>query len=593
MPNILQRKLSISDQRELLNAIKTTRQREAEILQSYYDGNMYEGRPSYLDRESDTPRLERAPCVRYPLVKAAVDSNVALAMGGTRFPRVLSMSSEDDSDFDPDFGLNKADSRTADQFNAKLIGVAGLEQPFRQAYRMAQVARSAVMLLSYRQGLPYVDVISPKICTPTFDDNDPDCVIAVEIRFRYVDSFWNADARESWPVVREYRRVIDQKQDVVYATRDVWDKDDITPTSAVQRKTVHGFGFCPVRWYARQRPSFAVGGYDGIAVHDGKLVEIDAINHALSSRHIGAMYAGDPIMFGAGISPDDSFGQPGRVARADMIDPMAKPTEWDRTVWGFGGRSGGAIRKEPGALYRVDAPDAKLSFLTLPADALDAIDKHAQDLCSKVREALKYVWIDPEQLTGSGDVSGKTLSFVFSSQVNALNDDRADFWRACMLPTLGLIYRMLVTQSDGVFLPGLKKTLPILQRFLVQLAGGRTVFMAPQLQARWGDYFEPSDVDEATRVSTSTGALTAGVITTATAVEHIKDVFAISNVDQYVESLAAEKVQRQADAVANAQAMATAAPGQPPPPASGAKAAVAPAAKQGKQPPKRADKGAQ
>lgn len=555
----LRTKLDPSSIAKLLNAIKTPRQRECEILQAYYDGTMYDGRPSYFDRQSQLPRLERAPCVRYPLAKAAIDSNVALSMGGARFPRVLSMSSEDDSDFDPQYGLSPEDSATLDQFNAKAMQVAGLDQQFRQAYRVAQAARSAGLVLSYRNGLPAIDVLWPKICAPTFDAANPDSVVSLEIRYRYVDQFSDpvTTGGDWWPVVKEYRRVIDAKNDTVYQVKEIWNITDTTPTAVVQSRVAHGFGFCPVRWYARQRSSFAVGGYDGVAVHDGRLTEIDAINHALSSRHLAAMYAGDPIMVGIGVDSSDDMGASGRLATPESLDPMGSRRSVENQVWGFGGALGGsAIRKEPGQLYRLSGEGADLKYVSLQADALDAISDHTADLCSKTREALRYVWIDPEKLTGSGDVSGKTLAFVFSSQVNAINDDRADFWRACLLPTLGLIYRMLAARSDGVFLPGIAKALPILQRFLVKLADGSVSFMAPQLMPRWGDMFEPSDVDESTRVATSVQALQAGIITTQVAVEHVKDVFAISAVDQHVEALADEKAQKQADAVANAQAMA-------------------------------------
>lgn len=572
------RKLTDSEVAALVAAIKTPRTKQLERLQAYYDGTQYDGRPSYLDRESDTPRLERAPCVKYPLVKAAIDSNVALSMGGTRFPRVLSMSSEDDSNFDPDFGLAKADSEVLDQFNAKLIQVCGFEAGFRKAYRVAQAARSAALIFCYRNGLPTLDVVWPSCCTPTFDDADPTCVKSLEIRYRYVDTISDPaiTGGDFWPVVREYRRVIDDTNDTVFTVKTIWDKTDTAPstTPAKGQPVAHGFGVCPVVWYARQKQGYSAAGYDGCALHDGKLTELDAINHALSSRHLGALYAGDPIMVGTGVTPDDSLGTAGRLARAEKIDPSAKPTEWDRELYGSGGN--GAIRKEPGALWRVANKDAKIGYCTLPADALAAIDQHAQDLCSKVREALRYVWIDPEKLTGSGDISGKTLAFVFSAQINLINEDRSDLWCGCILPSLGMVYRMLVTKSAGLFVPGLKKAIPILQNFLVPVASGGVAFMAPQLMPRWGDFFEPSDVDESTRCATAASSLKAGIIVKKTAVEHVKDVFAISNVDQYVDALEKEAADNQQKAIDGAAQMAKA-QGGPPQAAAGPTAAAKPA----------------
>jgi hypothetical protein len=265
------------------------------------------------------------------------------------------------------------------------------------------------------------------------------------------------------------------------------------------------------------------------------------------------MYTGDPMLCGTGVDPDDSLGTMGRTARAEPL-PGEQKSEWDRAL--YGGGTDGAIRKGPGELWRVPDPTAKLFYLVLPPGALDALDQHAADLCSKERESFRYVWIDPEKLTGSGDISGKTLAFVFSSQVNAVNDDREDLTRACFLPCLGMVYRMLLAVKNpaGVYVPGVQKVLPILKRFLVTLETGAVTFIAPQLEVKWGDMFEPSDADEATRVQTATSAV-GKLITRKTAIDHVKSVFNIENTDQYVDELEKELDDNQQKAIANAQAI--------------------------------------
>lgn len=537
---------SEADALKLVDALKSHRAKELERLQAYFEGTQYDGRPLYLDSKSDAPRFERKPCVIYPLAQAAIESNVALALGGTRFPRILSLSSEDDSAFDASQGLDQKSSEILDQFNAKLVDVCGFASSFRQAYRMAQAARSVALIGCYRNGLPALDPVWAKLCEPTFDPADPCTVIRLEIRYRYIewqrDSSLKPDGSEI-PVCKEYRRVIDDQTDTVYQPKEVWDLSDIEPSKAPFGTPIqHGFGFCPVRWWARRRQSFAIGGYDGLALHDGKLSELDAINHALSSRHLAALYTGDPIKCATGVDPDEGFGTIGRTARPENIDPSVK-TGWDKAMYGAGDVR--AIRQSPGELWRTPAEAAKFYYLALPKGALDALDSHASDLCSRVREALRYVWLDPEKLTGSGDVSGKTLAFVFSSQLNAVSEDRDDLGRNLMLPSLGMVYRMMIAKSDGLYVPGLKKALPILQRFLVSVQGGKTIFIAPQLQLKWGDYFEPSDLDESTRSKTAIDAYNANLVTLKSAVEHLKDVFAIGSVDQYIDALAKEKADRQ------------------------------------------------
>jgi hypothetical protein len=588
------RKLTPADAQRLVDAGKSPRSRELERLQAYYDGTQYAGLVPYLDLASGKPRFERAPCIKYPLAKAAIESNVALAMGGQRFPRVLSMSSENDALLDGDFGLSQPDSETLDAFNAKLIELCGLADAFAHAYRVSQASRSGCLVLGYRNGLPSLDVHWPAFCTPTFNDTNPAQVDALEIRYRYIDRFRDLviTGGQWWPIVREYRRVIDGKNDTVFKPKDIWDENDLDPTTQVQSRNPHGFGFCPVVWYARQRPCMTVGGFDGVAVHDGKLDELDAINHALSSRHLAAMYCGDPITTAFGFNDDDLLGTAGRSAQ---LNPnVTERTSWDDAIGSS--RQTARIRKGPGELMRSENADASVAYVTLPADALDAIDKHAQDIAAKIREALRYVWLDPTALSGAGDISGKTLAFVFSSQLHAVSQDRGDFGRNCLLPTLATIYRALVAKSDGVYLPGLAKALPIIKRFLVDTEAG-PMFIAPQLYLKWGDFFEPSDTDEATRVSTATAAATAGLITKQTAVEHVRDVFAIGNVDQYVDALEEEALEKQQKALESAQAMAVIkGPPQPgddqqqgaaSPPAAAAKPAAPPIPKRGLKPAKK------
>lgn len=575
MPSALgRRKLSEDDAQKLVNASKSARARELEALQAYYEGKQYDGKADYFDQNSNTPRLERKPCINYKIVKAAVKSRVDLAMGGNRFPRVLSGGSEDDTTFDDRFGLSPQDSQVLDQFNAKLFDVCGLAPCLRESMRIALAGRSVALVGCLRNGMPYLDPVWPALCEPTFDPQDPCLVVKLEIRYRYIERTRDLlldPSGESVPFVYEYRRVIDGTNDITYVPKPIWDPLDFELGTQEQTKIAHGFGFCPVLWYARDRVSYAVGSYDGCAVHDGMSTDIDGINHALSSRHLAAMYAGDPMLVASGVSPDETLGTMGRTARPQPL-PGQTRTEWDNALYGGGDQQ--AIRKSPGQLYRITDAQGKMQYVTLPPGALDAVSAHASDVCSRTREGLQYVWIDPEKLTGAGDISGKTLAFVFSAEVNAVNGDREDFGRKCFLPALGLIYRMLLKKDPAqIYVPGIKKVSGILARFLVTFEGGRQAFIAPQLKIKWGDMFEPSDVDQSTRVTNATNARDKGVITLATAVEHVKDVFAIQNTDQYVEQLQKEADEKQKRALQNAQDMAAASGG----PTQGAPNAAKPA----------------
>ena len=587
----LRRKLSDADVIAFVDAGKSPRTRRLEKIQSYHDCTAYDGRPSWWDTRS--PLQERAPCIVYPFVARAVNSNVAFAMGEGKFPTLLSMSSEDD-DLDPSFGLSKADSVTLDAFNAKMVDLAGLATTFRAAAKMAQAACSAALILCLRKGLPSVDLAWSKTCTPTFDPQDPKTVTSLTIRYRYVEPTWFASAGEFWPIVKEYLRIIDATNDTTYLPAEIWDKADSGPVTPDPLQTrPHGFSFCPVVWYSHRKEAAATNDVDGKAIHQKATTQVEALDFTISQRFRAGLYAGDPQWSITGVSPDDGPGAQGRRPNVPAMnaDVPAAQRGFDGSMY-LASNGGGAIRKGPGEIWRTESPDAKVTQHTLPGDALKSLQDNEADLLAKLSDSLGVVIIDGSTVKGAGDLSGRTLAFVFSSQLNLVSEFRDEFGRNCILPVICMFYRMLIAVSGvGVYLPGVKKALPILLKFQKSITSGGSIWVDPQIKLKWGDYFDPSDTDEATRVQTAIQALTASppLITHASAVEHIKSVFAISNVDQYVKAVLDEAATRSANNVANAQAMMAGIPvGNDPtappnnsPPVTNANPSAAPSAKPG------------
>lgn len=565
------RKLRESEIQKLLDAGKTQRARELEYLQSVFEGTQYVGRPSFFS--DDVPMQEREPCCQYRLAAIGIESNAAFAMGEGRFPSVLSLSSEDDSAFDDDLGLSPKDSKAVDSFNAKLLDLANLQTVFTNAYKMAQAARSVAIVLGFRAGLPFADLVWSKLCTPTFGDpDDPTRCTRLEIRYRYTE-LWRDQIRtggEWWKRVFEYLRVIDDTADTEYWPVAIWEETDpgvVEGSSPVRAQTKHGFKLCPVHWYARNRETNVASTPDGHALHDGPAIcgMLEQIDLGISQRHRAAVYVGDPQTVVSGVSAEDPIGNVGR-----KVQPVPDPRDvdangrlkgpWAAAMYGGpkGGGGTGALRRGAGEVWRIQDPSGKATLLTLPADALDGLDKDVQDLVQKVCDDIGICIIDLALFKGAGDLSGRTLSFLFSKQINRVSQDRKDLGRNCILPVLNLFYRMLLASPDGVYLPGLKKLLPILKRFYKPVAGQeKPIWFAPQLKLSWGDFFEPSDTDEQTRVNTALGAL-GKLITIETALEHVKGVFAIGSVDQYAKQLQKQKDDQQQRDIDNAAALANA-----------------------------------
>ena len=591
----------------LVNAIKTPRVMTLERLQAFVEGTQYDGRPDFFS--DDKPLQERAPNIVCRLPHIAVESNVAFAMGEGRFPAVLSMLSENDRFFDSDLGLSDDESKVMDAFNARLIDVAALQQVFRGSYRMALSSRSVAMVLGFRNGLPFADLIWSKLCFPTFGDpSDPTICTRLEIRYRYTQPWRDPmlTGGKVWTRVFEYLRIIDDTNDTVYEPVPVWDISDrgaVEGQSQTRSQVPHGFGFCPVHWYAHERASVVGDDVDGKAVHDGSLGLIEQLDLALSQRHRAALYAGDPQLILIGVNEDDAVGNTGASAQSPMQplldgDRAKGSQQWQRA---FGAGQGGGkskLRRGAGEVWRITDAAGKAVLLTLPSDALDALDKDAKDLLAKICDIIGVTIVDPASVSGAGDLSGRTLSFLFSKQINRVSQDREDLGRRCILPVLNLFYRMLLAKKDGVYLAGADKVRPILQRFYRPVTGApKPVWFCPQLKLKWGDYFEPSDMDEKTRIDGANAALAGGIITTATAVEHVRGVFQISSVDQYVKTLEDEKAKKaadraKADSDKNAQMMSAmkalggnGKPGQPPPASNGGGPSAKPDGSSAKAPP--------
>lgn len=552
----------------MLEAGKSPRFRRLETYQRYWDCSIYEGRPGFLDQSIDVPLLERAPCIVYPIVRAATQTITSMSMGLGKFPEILSMTSEDDTLFDPRFGLNTADSAILDAGVKKISEQARLPAVAIQLCETSLVQGTCVPIVSINQGRLRVSQLDPKTCTPTFNAQNSEVVDSIEVSYRYLDEYFDSSLQEYCKRVMQCRRIIDKTNDTTFVPIEVkHNKDFPVPGTPDKTKTfTHGFGFCPVVWYAHRTSLSDTQSFDGKPIHWGLASQLDALHFAYSQRHRAAMYCGDPQYWETGVDPENDLQAMGRVAaiaQPTALNPSGKNMAggW---AFGTGGAGGGKKRRKgPGAVWQYASPESKVGMLSLPGDALKAVDMHASDLRVKICEALGITFVDPSQLKGAGDISGKTLAFIFALQVATCNALREDFGRKLLLPLMNLIYRVVLSPaaaSGGLYLAGVQDMIKVLGRFNAPVGDGKqTNWFEPAQKLIWGEYFEPSDVDEATRGAVSIQALQNGLVTLPTAVAHIRGIFPdITNVDQYVLSLQAEKAQRDADEIAKAGALAKA-----------------------------------
>lgn len=542
------RNLSDSEIAEILAAGMSPRCARLDKYQRYVDGTIYDGRPPFLSG-TDAPLSERAPCVVYRAVPNAIESFSTMCLGKGRFPIITSLTSEDDEAFDDRFGLNPADSETLDTGITKISKQTRFPTFCQQALETAMGSGTAIALLCIVKGKLQCMQLDPKHTEPTYAEDDPSRIVSVECRYRYTEDVWDGDQKKYVKIVYQYRRVIDEIFDITYVPVMVDNKDSFPVPTTEKTKYRHDFGFCPVVWYKFLSKMAASGDKDGRPVHFGVLGNVDAINVSLSQRHRAARYCGDPQVVETGVEDDDARMPMGRQAATTQL--TADPSGWDMSLSGrkTAGRASEVRKKGAGTVWRYASPDAKVEYLLLSGDALKALENDVADNIGKLREDLGHVYIDPKDISGGVDISGKTLALMFETQIRKCNKIREDFGECFILPVLNMLFRIILKSGKGLYLAGVQKLQKILQRFEQPIEGVKGVtWFEPMLELKWGDYFEPSDTDEATRVTTAIQALTSEtpIITRKTAVEHVAGVFGIKSADQYEDSLQEEADEKEA-----------------------------------------------
>ena len=333
---------------------------ELENLERYAIGTQYEGRPSFFD--DSKPLWERAPCVVYPIVQIAIESNRDLVLGSHRFPIVSSNPGEDDSEAD---GLDEEKSQRVDRAIAELQRRVRWKAVSRQALVHAEQARSAAAIIGARNGRPFIELIRSRWCEPTFDVHGK--VSKLEIRYPSLQPEKQADGR--WklkPLI--YRRVIDSTSDTTFLPMEA-NSDGREPQGDAwkvdpKRTVEHKLGFCPVHWYAHLRECSDVADFDGQAIHETVLDEIQGLDFALSQRHRAAIFAGDPQTIETGVQP--GYNPSGVTARTSVPSTNAA----GQVTGAFQSPQPQAARKKsPGVVWQYESPETKVSYLILPPEA--------------------------------------------------------------------------------------------------------------------------------------------------------------------------------------------------------------------------------
>lgn len=533
--------------RKAVLANMTPRARWLDRLERYVEGTQYDGRPSFWT--DGVPVTDRAPCLVYKIVAAAIASNVDLVLGEGRYPEATTHPGEDDEEFD-DSGLDEESSETIDRGIVEVARQTRLRAVAREALAQAQACGTAVAICGVRAGgRLFIDTARAKWCERELDLEGR--VTRLVIQYPYTVTEKQRDG--SWATkAKLYRRVIDAQRDVTMLPADARTDDaEIKWVEDTTQTFEHKLGFCPVVWYAHMRGCVSIDEIDGRAIHALSLSEIEGHDLALSMRHRAAVYGGDPTLCEFGVEPGYNPAATGRAPGLPATPAGGKMTSTNQPTGQYlPAQTGPARKKGISQTWQYEDDKARAEYLVLPPDAVKVLDEDAHDLRQKIAEALAVVFMDPENVKFAATVSGKALETLRERQLNRCDQIRDDFGDGFLVPVTCMLLRIVrVTVRSGAALrlAGAAKVAELLQRFETEGApavaeGAPAVvhWTDPNITLRWGDYFKPDAADEQQIITGVVAARTAKIITRRTAVEKIQRIFNIENIDQAVDTLEAE-----------------------------------------------------
>jgi hypothetical protein len=520
-------------------AFQSARAASLQVLERFVDGTQYNHLEDFFTGKC--PLQERAPHVAYPIVKMAIESNKDLLLGEGRYPHVSVRGLEgDDSDL-----FEEAVSDISEQARLRASG--------KEVFGAAQGSKSCAAVFGLVEGQHTIQSVYARWCTPTFARTG--AVESLEIQYPYLDVITDSETEKV--VCKLFRRVIDSISDTTYKPATVEESDARHNTIAwVVDETLtvaHGFGFCPVIWYAHMRSCSVVNGFDGHAIHEHQLDEIRAHDFINSQWYRAAMYAGDPQWTEIGVR--QGYNPAGGIsARLASIPKFGDPY-----VDASGGKwvteqpaivQGGAARpKGPGVTWQYDTQDAskvKVTLHTLPGDALKAIEDKARDGKAKLQEALGVVLLDPSSLPNESRLSGKALESFMKPQLARVDSYRDDFGDHFLIPAIGMLLRISLVKGLEV------KNLEVVQR----VTSAKTwSWHRPPLTLEWGEYFKPTGEEEEL-LFRGTLAAVGILLTRRKAVEKLRNVLGVKDVEAYMRELDAEKAENDANALKTIEAEA-------------------------------------
>jgi hypothetical protein len=443
----------------------------------------------------------RRPTAPYYLGRIIVDRFTGLLFSHKRHPKVTV----------------DGDDQTEDFLSAS-IEVGRLWAQMIQARSFGGAMGSVAIGFQVVNGKPVFEVHDPRWCTPVFRDRLSLELDALEIRYMFSDDVRDPETGRWVEAWFWYRRVIDERYDVVWPRVPVGEGEEPDWKSWRHTTAEHGLGECPAEWIQNLPVQDQV---DGDPDCHGCFDMIETIDALVAQANRGILSNCDPTLV---LSSD-----------ADL-DALSKG-------------SGNAIKLNKGESAQYLEIDG-----AGPRAALDLAEKLEVRVCKQARAVL-------EQKSGQGqDKTATEVTQDYSSmweKADVLREQYGErgikrllekYIRAVRTittrktpdPTTGKVYR------ESIDLP--PRPLQDPDTGLVKYVE-RTLGPGGTVSLSWADYREPSISDVATAVRAAVDALNGGIVDDEHAAKFVAQYFRVEDVVAMLTKLRAAK-KDQADAMA-------------------------------------------
>jgi hypothetical protein len=439
----------------------------------------------YMAGGQNLPVKFRRPTVQYHLAKVIVDRFTGLLFSERRHPKI-----------------NIAVDQQSEDYMQALADEARLWPAMVQARTFGGATGSACMGFQFINGKPVIEVHDPRWVYPVFRDRHKLILGSIEKRYQYPVEVLDPEKEEWTTGWVWYRRVINEKVDVVFKPAPVLENGE-EPAWEVQSGGEHNLGFCPAIWIQNQPVS---GDTDGEPDCHGIYEMVEAMDHLQSQAKRAVMANCDPTLVIVSEAPMDSI--------------------------------------EKGHNKAIKLPQGSASYLEISASVIKAAREQVEEIRKLALEVAQVVLEHPD----TAQRTATEVERAYSSMLSKADVMREQYGERGVKPLMQMMLKAAQMMGESRIVPGkgvvrYKIDLPPKVEKPIE-PGGKPVITERKLgkgpfrvKLKWPGYFEPSLQDANQAVQAASGALTTMLVDQEHAVKMVAEHFKVDDLGQLLESL--------------------------------------------------------